>query len=339
MIGGNHIDDWGCYADVSDNCDPKLQAGQLKTQNTYKGGDFINTFSFELVFSKVPVVVAVMTGKGHHSANVAIHDITKKGFKYTIMEPHGWDAPHITETVTFIAAIPGESSLTDGITMQAGVIETKETVGSGKIFKVGAPAHNTRTGKWETVKFPKPFAETPALFTGLQTLVNHEDKHGELSNKEVIIMKPWLVPAVHRLNNESFKLSMDRCEARGGNVSRTEKMGWIAFTPGEGKCRKTSCFSASFSVQHAETSGKLMGWDDKKSTMEVVRFPEHFEKTPIAVVSKVTRNGGDGGWMRLIRVNKREVYVVVDEDTSNDKERKHVSEDVGVIAFSEPFVF
>lgn len=123
-------------------------------------------------------------------------------------------------------------------------------------------------------------------------------------------------------------------------MANPEKLGYIAVTPGHGVCKKTSCYGSTFSVQHAETSGKNMGWDDRDSNMEVVSFHEHFENNNvIAVASKSTRAGNNGGWMRILKVNKKEVTVVVDEDTSNDKERSHIAEDVGVFAFSGSFIF
>jgi hypothetical protein len=332
-IGGNHIDDWGCYSDVSDSCAPKIQAGSLTTENTYKEGDFVLSHSFEMSFAKVPVVVGVMGAKGPHSAHVQIWDVTRSGFKYAIMEPHGWDIPHIAEKVYFVAAVPGVNELTEGITMEVGFVDSAETVGHPK-WAVGAAAEGTITDKWEQIEFEHAFTEMPALFTGIQSMNNQDVE------KEAVLRQPWMVPAVKNLKADGFKLSMDRCEAQGGTVAVPEKLGYIAVTSGHGTCKKSSCYNEMFSVQHALTSGKNMGWDDRDSNMEVVKFHEHFANdNVIAVASKSTRAGNNGGWMRILEVSKSEVAVVVDEDTSMDKERKHISEDVGVFAFSGPFVF
>jgi hypothetical protein len=332
-IGGNHIDDWGCYSDVSDNCAPKLQAGSLTTENTYKEGEFVLTHSFDMAFAATPVVVATMGAKGPHSAHVQVWDITRSGFKYAIMEPHGWDKPHIAETVYFVAAVPGVSTLTEGITMEVGFIDSAHTVGA-PFWEKGEAAENTVTNTWEDISFAHEFSEKPALLAGIQTM------HNQDIEKEAVLRQPWVVPAVKQLKPGGFKLSMDRCEAKGGTVAVPEKLGYIAVTPGHGQCKKTSCYNEQFSVQHAETSGKNMGWDDRDSNMEVVRFHEAFtQDNVIAVASMNTRAGNNGGWMRILKVNHKEVYVVVDEDTSNDKERKHISEDVGVMAFSGSFVF
>lgn len=151
---------------------------------------------------------------------------------------------------------------------------------------------------------------------------------------------PWIVPSVQKVKASGFQVALDRCEAKGGVVAQPETVGYIALTTGHGVCRKTSCFNQKFSIQHAETSGASMGWDSRNSFMETVDFPEHFdEDTIVAVASKSTRNGIDGGWMRVLEANARHVKVVVDEDTTNDGERGHTSEDVSVLAFSEAFVF
>jgi hypothetical protein len=336
-IGGNHITDWGCYTDVSDNCEPKLQAGSLVTADTHiEGAQFVQQHSFELVFAKKPVVVAVMSASGPHSAHVQIFDVTKAGFSYAIQEPHGWDGKHVAEQVNFVAAVPGKSTLTAGMTLQAGVISTLETVGQPTMFSLANPASlaNTVSGVYVEQLFEEAYTELPAILTGVQTMNNQDiDAH-------VSLRQPWLVPAVTGLSTTGFKVSLDRCEARPGLVSQPEEIGYIAVTPGHGVCEKTSCYHAKFSVQHAETSGRDMGWDDRESNLEAVAFPEHFDNdNVIAVAGKSTRNGDNGGWMRIVSTSAHSVNVIVDEDTSNDEERHHISEDVGVFAFSEPFVF
>jgi hypothetical protein len=334
-IGGNHITDWGCYTDVSDNCEPKLQAGSLVSLDTHiEGNSLVKQHSFELVFHKKPVVVAVMGASGPHSAHVQIFDVTKSGFSYAVQEPHGWDGKHVAETINFVAAVQGASTLTEGIRVQAGVVSTADTVGS-PIFSVSADASaDSVTGVYSDLLFDEAYAATPALFTGVQTM-NNQDIATVVS-----LRQPWLVPAVKGLSGTGFQVSLDRCEAKTGVVSKPEEIGFIAITPGHGVCEKTSCYHAKFSVQHAETSGKDMGWDDRDSNLEAVVFPEHFDNNNvIAVASKSTRAGNNGGWMRLMSTAAHSVSLFVDEDTSNDEERAHISEDVGVIAFSEPFVF
>jgi len=334
-IGGNHITDWGCYTDVSDNCEPKLQAGSLVSLDTHiEGNSLVKQHSFELVFAKKPVVVAVMGSSGPHSAHVQIFDVTKSGFSYAVQEPHGWDGKHVSEAINFVAAVTGASTLTEGIRVQAGVVSTAETVGS-PIFTVSADASaDSVTGVYTDLLFDEAYAVTPALFTGVQTM-NNQDIASVVS-----LRQPWLVPAVQKLSGTGFQVSLDRCEAKTGVVSQPEEIGWISITPGHGVCEKTSCYHAKFAVQHGETSGKNMGWDDRDSNLEAVVFPEHFDNNNvIAVAGKSTRNGNNGGWMRLVSTTAHSVSLFVDEDTSNDEERSHISEDVGVIAFSEPFVF
>jgi hypothetical protein len=336
-IGGNHIDDWGCYSDVSDNCEPKMQAGSIKTEDTHlEGANFVKSHSFELVFAKTPVVVSTMTSNGPHSAHVSIFDVTREGFKYAVQEPVGQDSRHIVETVHFVAAVPGKSTLTEGITLQAGLISTADTVGKNSVFttETGVQGGDTVTGNYVAHTFEEAYGDIPALLTGVQTMNNQE------LGGTVVHRSPWMVPAIKSLDASGFQVSLDRCEARGGVVSAPETIGFIAVTSGHGVCKKSSCWNAKFSAQHALTSGQNMGWDDMEDSMEVVNFPEHFDDNNIvAVASKSTRNGNNGGWMRILDTNAHSVTVVVDEDMSNDSERKHISEDVGVIAFSGPFVF
>jgi hypothetical protein len=329
-IGGNHITDWGCYSDVSDNCEPKLQAGKLTSVDTQANPDaLVRHHSFELIFAKTPVVVAVMGVTGTNSAHVSIFDVTKEGFSYAVQEPTGFDGVHMAEDINFIAAVPGTSTLSEGMILQAGTVSTLETTGAphaADTFQGGLTGGNV------AVQFAEAYTKMPGLFTGLQTLNNQDPVKA--------VGAPWMVPAVTGLSETGFAVALDRCEAGVGLVSQPEEIGYIAITAGVGTCKKSSCYHAKFSVQHAKTSGKNMGWDDKSSNLEAVVFPEHFaHDNVIAVASKVTRNGQDGGWIRLVSADAHKVEVVVDEDTTNDSERKHIAEDVAVIAFSQPFVF
>jgi len=51
----------------------------------------------------------------------------------------------------------------------------------------------------------------------------------------------------------------------------------------------------------------------------------------------MTRNGGDGGWLRRCRIQNDLVGLTVDEDQANDSERWHTSESAGIVSFGAPF--
>jgi len=62
------------------------------------------------------------------------------------------------------------------------------------------------------------------------------------------------------------------------------------------------------------------------------------EAVPLVVAAQSSRNGGDGGWVRLHSVTSSEGKFVIDEDTACDTERMHTTEQVSVLAWSKAFV-
>lgn len=314
----------------------KIQVGSIMTDDTHiDGASFVKQHTFPRPFAVKPVVVGVISSNGPHSAQLQIFDITRTGFKYSVMEPAGWDGPHVAEKVSFIAAVPGITEM-GAAKVHAGIIPTAHTVGrTFDIHAEGNPEVNKIDNKWEVAQFAEAFQDAsgteskPALLTGLQT-TNNQDLGASVTQK-----KPWLVVAVKDLTEHGFKVSLDRCEAKDGTaVSEAEEIGYIALSPGSGEVE-----GVKYSVKHAESSGKNMGWDDQENNlMETVAFHEDMPDA-IAVAAKVTRHGSDGGWLRVLSQTASSIEVVVDEDTTNDNERKHMPEDVGMAAFSGPLSF
>jgi len=314
----------------------KIQVGSIMTDDTHQAGaTFVKQHTFQPPFAVKPVVVGVLTSNGPHSAQVQIFDVTRTGFKYAAVEPAGWDGPHDAETVSFIAAVPGITEMGD-VKVHAGIIPTAHTV--GRTFGThaeGNPEVNKIDNKWEVAQFAEVFLDAsgairvPALLTALQT-TNNQDLGASVTQK-----KPWLVAAVKDLTEHGFKVSLDRCEAKDGTaVTEEEEIGYIALSQGSGEVE-----GVKYSVKHALSSGKDMGWDNQDNKlMETVEFHEDMPDA-IAVAAMVTRNGGDGGWLRVLSQTASSIEVVVDEDTTNDDERRHTAEDVGMAAFSGPLSF
>lgn len=59
----------------------------------------------------------------------------------------------------------------------------------------------------------------------------------------------------------------------------------------------------------------------------------------MVVVSKISRNGGDGGWFCSCGVNKNRFGLCVDEDRSLDFECNYIEEDVSILVMILEFVF
>jgi MSHA biogenesis protein MshQ len=311
----------------------KFEVGQVETEDTHPdaGGAFIKEHTFKEPFSSKPIVAAVMGSNGHHSAQVQIFDVTQHGFKYAVMEPAPWDGVHLSEKVTFIAAVPGVTEV-GGMKVFAGLVSTAHTV--GQIFEThdeGEAEVDKVDNQWAEIDCGGAFSAKPAVLTSLQTSNNQALS----SEAGAVIKSPWLVVAMKDVTQHGAKVSLDRCEVKDDTaVEKAEEVGYIAITEGSGDVD-----GVKFSVKHATTSESNMGWDDAQDgVLESVEFHEEIPAA-LVVASKSSRDGTDGGWARIYKQDESSVQVVVDEDTSNDEERHHVPEDVSVAVFSAPFSY
>lgn len=59
----------------------------------------------------------------------------------------------------------------------------------------------------------------------------------------------------------------------------------------------------------------------------------------LVVVSKISCNGGDGGWLCSCGVSKIKLGFCVDEDWSMDLECNYIEEDVSILVMILEFVF
>jgi hypothetical protein len=304
-----------------------IQVGSISTDDTHiDGSSFVKAHTFQRVFAAKPVVVGFMTSNDDDSAQVQIFDVTRTGFKYAVVEPTGLDGPHGAETVNFIAAVPGVTEIGEH-KVRAGIISTAHTVGNGfGTHAEGSPEPDMVDNKWEEHEFDEEFQSTPALLSAIQTTNNQH------LGASVTLKKPWMVVSIDGLSKQGFRVTLDRCEAKdGAAVNEAEEIGYIALSSANGMIG-----GVKYSVQHAETSGQNMGLTD--ANKEAVTFHEDMPDA-IAIASKATRKGGDGGWLRLLSQTADSVTVFVDEDTTKDAERAHMTEDVGLAAFSAPFSF
>lgn len=216
-----------------------------------------------------------------------------------------------------MAAVPGTTRM-GSLHIEAGFVETSNTVGKGS------------NNKWDQLTFMTPFEEKPAVLASMQTSNNVDLTLGSKPKT----VSPWLTAALKDGSTTGVRLSLDRSEVDSGSITSSETVGYIALTAGAGEAG-----DMTFSVQTAMTGGSRAGWDDvADNKVNTVEFHEPMSN-PIAVASKVTRLGGNGGWLRQVKLSEKDILVVVDEDTFADEERNHIDEEIALAAFSKAFTF
>ena len=68
-----------------------------------------------------------------------------------------------------------------------------------------------------------------------------------------------------------------------------------------------------------------------------VAFNQAFGGAPLVLAQQVTRNGGDGGWVRLQSATAGGASVFIQEDVFGDSDTNHTDEEVALLAFAEAF--
>jgi len=182
-------------------------------------------------------------------------------------------------------------------------------------------------GAFELTADSPGFPDTPTVLTQIQTLSN------ESAAIPAQPSRPWLTVAVAAADASRFSLALERSEAAAGTVVGPETVAYLAIESGR---------NGSFTARNGRRIGyasqitgtTIGGWSNGCAN---TTFPTTYTLAPVVLASKMTRNGGDGGWLRRCRLQNNLVGLTVDEDIALDVERWHTAERAGIVSFAEPF--
>ncbi|MDX1696819.1 MAG: hypothetical protein R3308_00955, partial [Thiohalobacterales bacterium] len=170
------------------------------------------------------------------------------------------------------------------------------------------------------------FSDRPVLLAAIQGMAN------EVNAPPGTTSRPWLTPAVRSLTAGSVKLALDRAQVAPGAVTAAETVGYIAIGNGI-----SGSFIASdgrpVSFESRLSGDSITGW----GTCANVALAGNYGTPPLAVASPVTRDGGDGGWLRRCSRSSDHLGLTFDEDSYRDAERSHTTEQAALLAFSRTF--
>ncbi len=172
------------------------------------------------------------------------------------------------------------------------------------------------------------FDAPPVLLTQIQTMAN------ETANVPAEPSRPWLTVAVDGVSENGFRMALERSESAPGQISSAERVGFAAITAGQ----DSSFVDAGgntirFATQITETN--IGGWNNGCVSTD---FPRSYAQPPLTIASKISRFGGDGGWLRRCSLSAGAIGLTVDEDIAADGERAHILETASVLSVSAPFV-
>ena len=101
-----------------------------------------------------------MFGDRRFCEKFGISNITNNSFEIYLQEPSNEDGNHALETLSYLVFEAGTYQLSDGTLVEVGTINTDST----------ANLENGGVTPWETVGFETNFAQTPAIFSQVQTI-------------------------------------------------------------------------------------------------------------------------------------------------------------------------
>ena len=294
----------------------RIEAGTFSSTDTF-GTPSAGRVTFQQPFDTPPIVVALPTDQGSNSGAIRITNVTTTGFDELVLEPEAWDGPHVSMDVHYIAVEPGRHILPGGQIIEAGRVTTSAMQRGGGV---------AGTRSWQPVAFTSALPSTPSVISQIQTA------NSETRNVPQQTSQPFITATLDALSPSGFNVALERSEAASGPIPSAETIGWIAFPAGgTGTFAATNGTTISWSA--LTTAANIRGWDDGC-------FTNSFGLTSgnaVVIAKKVTRNGGDGGWLRRCSLSSSTIGLVVDEDTEGDTERSHTSESASIFAFSDSF--
>ena len=274
--------------------------------------------AFEQVYPSAPAVFVLGDDGNPEPSSVRIRNVTAEGFDLAPAEPPSrfGDVADDTTTVHFLAVTYGEHQLPNG----------------GPRLEVGQLPVSAYQGKflsgtsWARLNFLTAFGSTPTLVTALQTTANE-------TAAPVGRSVPWMTLAHRNLGATGIDLALDRAETRTGQILQPETVAYLAIESGP-------------IPEFVDNDGKRV-FGEAQVTADTIRgttscdnaaFLQNYSTAPLVIGSQVTRDGGDGGWLRRCSVTTADVFLKIEEDWANDRDLSHTTERAAFVAFSEPFV-
>ncbi len=298
----------------------KMEADKITVLNTT--GNTTTSITFRQTYDTTPLIFLLATDRGSDPATLRVKNVTTTGFDVYIVEPDGNDGPHARMTsVPYIAIEPGVHTLPDGTQIVAQSISTQA-------YRAKLLAGSS----WDTVSL-SGFSTTPAILAQIQT-ANSERVDTPVPSA---VSRPWMSIALRGVSSTGFQIALERSETTLGTLNSNEEIAYLAIDSALSGSNHYFGSSTADRIwyESIRSTDTIAGWDNSAAGYNIAfstAYPD-----PIAVATKNSRDGGDGGWLRRRSISSSSISLVVDEDLANDTERAHTTERAGVVIFSEPF--
>lgn len=244
-----------------------------------------------------PIVVAEpATYRETDQAHAQVRNVTVGSFEIRLIEASNEDGVHIAETVGWMVATRGSSTVSG------------RQVESGTVFGAGRATTNA---DWYNPTFGTPFSSPPACWSALQTL-DGLDEVAHTRQREA--------------STTSCNFAMEREERfRDLDEHGDETIGWICLEVGvtggieNGVALETEVLLSPDTVTHLTYTATFSG------------IPTDGDGAEMGLATMQSYDGGDPAWIRLVNIYDNKMEVFIQEDQTRDSELSHTTETVGLL--------
>lgn len=277
--------------------------------------------SFRQVYETPPAVFVLGDDNNPEPSALRIRNVTESGFEVVPVEPDSRvsDATDLSTEMHYLAISKGQFQLPGGSDVEVGPLFPPDAIGNYQAKSIGGSS-------WLNFAFATGFGSTPALLTQIQTM-NNEPAHlpGAPS-------RPWMTMAVDDIDSVGGQLALDRAETSTGSLSAAEQFSFLAVDPGTVDSFR-SVSGETITAEAQLTPSSIRG----TTACYDYSFLQSYPAPPLVIGGQMSRNGGDGGWLRRCAVSDSDVSLKIEEDWASDTDRSHTNERAGFMAFSQPF--
>ena len=298
------------------------------------------TITFDGVFASPPNVFTITPQFGADPCLIRIDNVTTTGFDATCLEPISEDRDNPGTIFEYIAIADGGvtvplSSGTGDVVFQSACSDITTQQFGNRCPECGGVESFT------PITFPAAFTTMPAVLAQLQTTNNNNANAAAPATEPAFLDAAIGDDPATSITTTGFNLAIERMEAGEIDVlTQSENICYLAAEV------TSTCQSLDFSSIGGPTTPvmfqSLIGLQNvagQETSGSTTNFATGcFTNTPIALAKSITRNGGDGSFVRRFSISNTGITLIIDEDTVGDPERNHGGvEQPGIFAFSEAF--
>ncbi|WP_286221802.1 LamG domain-containing protein [Marinobacter apostichopi] len=297
---------------------PVAEPLMLESRSVTVSAGSATTVNFDQVYPSPPAVFVLGDDNNPEPSSVRIRNVTEQGFEVLPVEPPlgnpGWSVGNQDTTIHYLAATYGQHQFPDGTQLEVGQLPLQ-----------AYQARNISGSSWSRLNFLSAFSSTPAFISQIQSTVNETSAPPGRSD-------PWLTMAHDRLGVSGIDLALERAETRSGTISSPETVAYLAIEAGVIGAFVDN--DGQTITAEAQVTPDQIGGTRNCDSMS---FLQSYPAPPRVIGSQVSRDGGDGGWLRRCSVSNASVDLKIEEDWASDQDLSHTTEEASFLAFSDNF--